>query len=184
MYIDNRDGDYMDNLILYIIIGVVVVLLIVIIAIVVGKKKKKKNSEKPASILDVQNIGVSTNNQEFSYGYEKEATIVMDPVDPNVSAQANISAAVLNVPTPNSEGDKSELNGTVPADLNVIKEQEAKMETENQSDELSMPEGFITDNVSQETEVMPADFMNSENNSNNQTNENNQLGSIGEEESI
>ena len=66
-----------------VIIGIVVAVLLVIaiVMMIILLKSKKKEKEVPASILDVQNIGVSTGNQEFSYGYEKEETIVMDPVN-------------------------------------------------------------------------------------------------------
>lgn len=78
----------MSSLVLISII-VAIVIIIAIILIVLLSKKKNKNSETPASILDVENIGVSTNNQEFSYGYEKEETIVMQPVDLNMDNMVN-----------------------------------------------------------------------------------------------
>lgn len=79
----------MNNLV---IIGIIiaVILIFAIILIVLLSKRKNKNKEIPASILDIQNIGVSTNNQEFSYGYEKEETIVMQPVDVNKDTMVNI----------------------------------------------------------------------------------------------
>lgn len=69
---------------------VAVILIFAIILIVLLSKRKNKDKEVPASILDVQNIGVSTNNQEFSYGYEKEETVVMQPVDANVDTITNV----------------------------------------------------------------------------------------------
>ena len=58
-----------------------IVLVIVIIAII-SKSKKEKNKEPEASILDVDEVGVPNTSelQDFSYGYEKEETIVMNPV--------------------------------------------------------------------------------------------------------
>ena len=58
-----------------------IVLVIVIIAII-SKSKKDKNKEPEASILDVDEVGVPNTSelQDFSYGYEKEETIVMNPV--------------------------------------------------------------------------------------------------------
>lgn len=98
----------MNNLIFVgIIVGIVLTILAVIILILINNKSK--NKEIPASILDVQNIGVSTSDQEFSYGYEKEETIVMDPITnieesekvdtPNVKNNNVQNSAVLNVST-------------------------------------------------------------------------------------
>ena len=44
--------------------------------------KKDKNKEPETSILDVDEVGVPNTSelQDFSYGYEKEETIVMNPV--------------------------------------------------------------------------------------------------------
>lgn len=46
--------------------------------------KEVEKEEAPASILDVNETGVPNNSEdvEFSYGYEKEATVVMNPVNP------------------------------------------------------------------------------------------------------
>ena len=67
-----------------IIIGIAVVILIIIIIIIaiISKNKKNKNKEPEASILDVDEVGVPNTSelQDFSYGYEKEETIVMNPV--------------------------------------------------------------------------------------------------------
>ncbi len=75
----------MSSSILVIIVGLIV--LIAIILFIIFIKNRKKVEEKPMSILDIENIGVSENNQEFSYGYEKEPTIVMSPVDVNKDLQ-------------------------------------------------------------------------------------------------
>lgn len=99
-----------------IIIGIIltIILIITIILTVLLSKKKNKNKEVPASILDIQNIGVSTNNQEFSYGYEKEETIVMQPVNVNTTASCNTekkeseniqNTRVLNVSTDDAAKD-------------------------------------------------------------------------------
>ena len=62
------------------IVIVALVLLILIVSLLVLLKKKNSNNDDNISILDIDDIGVSTNDSEFSYGYEKEATIVMNPV--------------------------------------------------------------------------------------------------------
>lgn len=66
-----------SNVLVILLIVFIVIALFIIFAII---KSKNKQKEPESSILDVDEIGVS-NNQEFSYGYEKEETIVMDPVD-------------------------------------------------------------------------------------------------------
>lgn len=67
-----------------IIIGIAIVVLIIvfIIIVLISKNKKNKNKEPEASILDVDEVGVPNTSelQDFSYGYEKEETIVMNPV--------------------------------------------------------------------------------------------------------
>jgi len=60
------------------IIPAVVIVLIIIIAIIL--KTKNKSKEENPSILDINEVGVS-NNGDFSYGYEKEETVVMNPVN-------------------------------------------------------------------------------------------------------
>lgn len=64
------------------IIGIAVVVLIIIIVIVSLAKKKKENGDEEASILDIDEVGVPNTSElkDFSYGYEKEETIVMNPV--------------------------------------------------------------------------------------------------------
>lgn len=67
-----------------IIIGIAIAVLIIvfIIIVLISKNKKNKNKEPEASILDVDEVGVPNTSelQDFSYGYEKEETIVMNPV--------------------------------------------------------------------------------------------------------
>ena len=67
-----------------IIIGIAIIVLIIVIVIIaiISKSKKDKNKEPEASILDVDEVGVPNTSelQYFSYGYEKEETIVMNPV--------------------------------------------------------------------------------------------------------
>ena len=64
-----------------IIIGIAIVVLIIVFIIIV-LISKNKNKEPEASILDVDEVGVPNTSelQDFSYGYEKEETIVMNPV--------------------------------------------------------------------------------------------------------
>ena len=51
--------------------------------------EKVVEEEKEASILDVDEKGVPNSSEDidFSYGYEKEATVVMDPVKENTSEE-------------------------------------------------------------------------------------------------
>lgn len=67
-----------------IIIGITIIVLIIVIVIIaiISKSKKDKNKEPEASILDVDEVGVPNTSelQDFSYGYEKEETIVMNSV--------------------------------------------------------------------------------------------------------
>mgnify|MGYP000513872910 CR=1 FL=1 len=72
-----------------IIIGIAIVVLIIVI-IIIGIISKNKEPE--ASILDVDEVGVPNTSelQDFSYGYEKEETIVMNPVtDENTNKDDN-----------------------------------------------------------------------------------------------
>ena len=77
-----------------IIIGIAIVVLIIVIIIIgiISKNKKNKNKEPEASILDVDEVGVPNTSelQDFSYGYEKEETIVTNPVtDENTNKDDN-----------------------------------------------------------------------------------------------
>ncbi len=62
---------------------VCVVLVILFIILVVSLLKKPKNKEDEISILDINEEGVPNSSEDtnFSYGYEKEETIVMDKVE-------------------------------------------------------------------------------------------------------
>ena len=65
---------------------------VIIIIGIISKNKKNKNKEPEASILDVDEVGVPNTSelQDFSYGYEKEETIVMNPVtDENTNKDDN-----------------------------------------------------------------------------------------------
>ena len=77
-----------------IIIGIAIAVLIIvfIIIVLISKSKKNKDKEPEASILDVDEVGVPNTSelQDFSYGYEKEETIVMNPVtDENTDKNDN-----------------------------------------------------------------------------------------------
>ena len=78
-----------------IIIGIAIIILVIVIAVIVAivsKNKKNKNKEPEASILDIDEVGVPNTSelQDFSYGYEKEETIVMNPVtDENINKNEN-----------------------------------------------------------------------------------------------
>lgn len=69
----------MNSNLLIIIAGVTILITILVIILVLVLSKNKKPKEEQSSILDINDIGVN-NNQEFSYGYEKEETIIMNPV--------------------------------------------------------------------------------------------------------
>lgn len=76
----------MDNYMLLIPMGIVLIFIIIIIVYLV--KRSKKTDEQPSSILDVNEVGVPTSS-EFSYGYEKEETVVMNPINTNVEESEN-----------------------------------------------------------------------------------------------
>ncbi len=80
----------------------VIFFIAIIITVIVINSRKNKNKEPEASILDVADIGVN-DNHEFSYGYEKEATIVMDPVDPKKTDDQNIEKPKAEVFIPEGE---------------------------------------------------------------------------------
>ncbi len=61
-----------------ILCSVIAVIFITLIIIIVNILKSNKKEEE-ASILDVNEVGVE--DKEFSYGYEKEETIVMPKVE-------------------------------------------------------------------------------------------------------
>lgn len=67
-----------DNPII-IYIGIAALVLLIIFICVQIKRKRELGKEKPASILDVDINGVSS-DRTFDYGYEKEDTIVMEKV--------------------------------------------------------------------------------------------------------
>lgn len=69
----------MNNYMLFIPIAIVVICIIAIIIYLINNSKK--NKEETTSILDVNDeVGVSP-GADFSYGYEKEETIVMNPLN-------------------------------------------------------------------------------------------------------
>lgn len=63
--------------------GVIALLIIILIIVIVSIIKSKRSKNEPsASILDVNLDGVpDSNDRTFNYGYEKEDTIVMNPVE-------------------------------------------------------------------------------------------------------
>lgn len=100
----------------FVILGVLV--LVLIIVLIVRKKKTKEKKNDNVSILDVNNPGVpnSSENPEFAYGYEKEQTVVMDPVNPaanpmNVQSQ---TPDVMNASIPTAPSMNNQLNSAVP----------------------------------------------------------------------
>ena len=90
---------------LIIIILAAVVVIAVLVAIVLIVKKNKQVKEPEPSILDVQNTGVNE-NQDFSYGYEKESTIVMQPLNDSsdtIKVETPVSDAQTSNPVENSQ---------------------------------------------------------------------------------
>ena len=68
------------------IIFVVLMIIIIIIAVI----KSNKKEEPTTSILDIKEVGVQE-NEEFSYGYEKEETVVMNPISTDENIKDNKS---------------------------------------------------------------------------------------------
>ena len=85
---------------LIIILAIVLVAIIAVIVVVSISKKSKKTEEKPASILDVDNPGVpnSSESTNFSYGYEKEETVVMNPVTEDSVAEPVVEPQKVDIP--------------------------------------------------------------------------------------
>lgn len=67
-----------ENYGLYIYIGIGIIIFIIIL-IIERKIMNKKPEEKKSSILDVSIDGVI--DKDFEYGYEKEDTVVMKPIE-------------------------------------------------------------------------------------------------------
>ena len=63
-----------------IIFVILIILIIVLIVVSKNKNKNKANNEPEASIFGVPN---TSELKDFSYGYEKEETIVMNPITEN-----------------------------------------------------------------------------------------------------
>ena len=72
--------DIFENYGVYIYIAIAIIIFILII-IVEKKILNKKPVEAKSSILDVDIDGVV--DKDFEYGYEKEDTVVMKPVEKN-----------------------------------------------------------------------------------------------------
>ncbi|MBO6244562.1 MAG: hypothetical protein J6O41_08425 [Clostridia bacterium] len=67
------------KIIIGVCVGVCLLILILVISTII--KIKKQSDEKPLSILDVDLNGVpASEDRTFDYGYEKEDTVVMNPV--------------------------------------------------------------------------------------------------------
>ena len=62
------------------LIPIIIILVIIIVVVIILLANSKKNKEEDISILDINEVGVS-NDSDFSYGYEKEETIVMKPIE-------------------------------------------------------------------------------------------------------
>lgn len=105
-----------------IIIGLAVIVVIaIIVAVVMIKNKNKKDKEAEPSILDVQEPGVSE-NQEFSYGYEKEQTVVMQPVTENqeIPVEKTEESTTLDAEIPESKPEET----TIPVVNDTVSQSE------------------------------------------------------------
>lgn len=71
--------DFIKDYGLYICIGLGILCLIVVLIIIINHVKNNKVEEEKKSILDVDIDGVVEG--DFTYGYEKEDTVVMKPVE-------------------------------------------------------------------------------------------------------
>lgn len=71
--------DFIKDNGLYICIGLGIICLIIVISILINYFKSNKTEDEKKSILDVDIDGVVEG--DFTYGYEKEDTVVMKPVE-------------------------------------------------------------------------------------------------------
>ena len=135
------------GLILAIIFGVI--LLLIIVAFIIIRKKSKK--EPSSSILDVNLNGVD-DRQEFNYGYEKEDTQVINPVDgENIVSRFHTSSKL------DEEKYDSEKVAVVEPTNNeeIVQEEQSYVETTlsmNQDNE-SVEESSLNDTI--DKEVLP-----------------------------
>lgn len=98
-----------------ILIPIAIVIVIIIGLIIYLVKNSKKTKEEPTSILDVNEVGVPSSS-EFSYGYEKEETVVMNPI--------NVENTEVKEEVPNVQEEVSQVQPenivTEPVELNPI----------------------------------------------------------------
>lgn len=71
--------DFLNNYGLYLYIALGVIVLILIVIAIVNSIKNKNKVEDTSSILDIDIDGVVDGS--FDYGFEKEDTVVMKPVE-------------------------------------------------------------------------------------------------------
>ena len=77
--------EFLNDYGLYIYIGLGILLFLLIIILIFSRKNKTVD-EVSSSILDVDIDGVI--DKDFDYGYEKEDTIVMKPIEPKKSKKS------------------------------------------------------------------------------------------------
>ena len=144
-----------------IVLIVVLVLALAFLAGLLFKKFTKKNSvEGEPSILDINSNGVpnQSDNSEFKYGYEKEATVVMNPVDPttNVQNTKEVTPETVNTPAQEVVNDSNinkepELNTvTEPIENPALDAQTVEQPVEEKIEEPVVQE---TTNITEEPEV-------------------------------
>ena len=122
---------------LIIILAIVLVVIIAVVVIFVISKKSKKVEEKPASILDVDNPGVpnSSETTNFSYGYEKEETVVMNPVDENKPLEEQVNQVELPKEEPISTSQSP-----IPGENITVEVPTTTEEVQNSSVDTEKPE--------------------------------------------
>lgn len=125
-----------------------------ILAFSKAEYKGEIKEEKDVSILDVNNSGVPNESEkpEFSYGYEKEPTIVMDPISQDqIKNESNIDDIPKNIDeTQSSSGTSSSemLTATIPEP----KKEEIRENNISNNNDLSIKMGVNNDNINTSVE--------------------------------
>ena len=135
-----------------IIIGLAVIVVIaIIVAVVMIKNKNNKDKEAEPSILDVQEPGVNE-NQEFSYGYEKEQTVVMQPVTENQEnpVEKTEDSSTLDAEIPESKPEET----TVPVVDDTVSQNEVPVSEPTPEVQEPLTEVPVS-NITEETPSTP-----------------------------
>ena len=94
----------------FIKIAVIIVIAVFLIVGLIAVISLKKNKEDEPSILDVTTVGVpsSSEAQDFSYGYERDETVVMQPVNQTEEVQTEAVVTNTEVPVESDQQPSSE----------------------------------------------------------------------------